>query len=131
MTRTLIIPLLLALFALAGCNQGSESAAPEPGPTAAEAAPETPPVLEPPAQEDVTQAATETQEQIRAELAAQMGDEFANLNLCTDPRPEICTQNYAPVCGVHADGSRSTYSNGCTACSNPEVVGSLPGACPE
>lgn len=57
--------------------------------------------------------------------------ELPGLSHCTDPRPEICTQNYAPVCGVHADGSRQTYSNGCMACSNPEVVGSLAGACPE
>ena len=57
--------------------------------------------------------------------------EIPGLSLCTDPRPEVCTQNYAPVCGVHEDGSRRTYSNGCMACSNAEVVGSLPGACPK
>lgn len=57
--------------------------------------------------------------------------DVSGLNLCTEPRPEICTMNYAPVCGVHEDGSRSTYSNACSACSNAEVVGSLPGACPE
>ena len=55
----------------------------------------------------------------------------AGLNLCTEPRPEICTMDYNPVCGVHEDGSRRTYSNGCSACSNVNVVGSLPGACPE
>jgi hypothetical protein len=32
---------------------------------------------------------------------------------------------------VHDDGSRRTYSNGCTACGNADVIGSLPGACPE
>ncbi len=50
--------------------------------------------------------------------------------LCTDPRPEICTQQYAPVCGVHRDGTRKTYSNTCMACADAEVVGSLPGECP-
>jgi hypothetical protein len=57
--------------------------------------------------------------------------DIPGISLCTDPRPEICTQQYAPVCGVHDDGSRRTYSNGCTACGNAEVIGSLPGACPE
>ncbi len=53
------------------------------------------------------------------------------LSRCTDPRPQACTQNYLPVCGVHEDGSRRTYSNGCMACSVVDVVGSLAGACPE
>ena len=50
---------------------------------------------------------------------------------CTEPRPEMCTQQYAPVCGVYGVGTRRTYSNGCVACSDQEVVGSLPGACPD
>ncbi len=58
-------------------------------------------------------------------------EDIPGLNLCTAPRPEICPQNYAPVCGVHDDGSRQTYSNGCVACSKVEVVGWLPGACPD
>ena len=101
MTRILVLPLLLMLLALAGCNQSSESTAPAPAP------------------------------EIAQEGVEQMGDEHASLDLCADPRPDICTQNYAPVCGVQADGSRRTYSNGCMACSNPEVVGHLPEACPE
>lgn len=51
------------------------------------------------------------------------------LNLCTDPRPEICTQQYDPVCATLKDGSQKTYASGCTACSDSSVVGWLPGEC--
>ena len=66
-----------------------------------------------------------------AEALIEMPGTIPELVLCMDPRPEMCAQNYAPVCGQHEDGSRLTYSNSCTACSNVEVVGSVPGACPE
>jgi hypothetical protein len=54
-------------------------------------------------------------------------------------RPEICTREYLPVCGLReveaADGATSrewkTYSTGCTACSDPSVIGYVEGACPE
>ena len=49
---------------------------------------------------------------------------------CTDPRPQVCTANYVPVCGVRSDQTTKTYSNGCSACSDPDVVGHNPGACP-
>lgn len=48
---------------------------------------------------------------------------------CEDPRPEICTMDYRPVCAVHADGSESTAANGCGACSDPAVIGYRNGAC--
>jgi len=44
---------------------------------------------------------------------------------CTDPRPEICTANYEPVCG---DNGR-TYSNSCAACADSVIVYSDPGGC--
>jgi tetratricopeptide (TPR) repeat protein len=49
---------------------------------------------------------------------------------CADPRPQTCTRDYRPACGVHRDGSRKTYGNACTACSNPDVVSQAAGACP-
>ena len=52
-----------------------------------------------------------------------------DLNLCTSPRPEMCTQEYNPVCATLTDGSRKTASTGCTACSDPNVVGWTPGEC--
>jgi alkaline phosphatase D len=48
---------------------------------------------------------------------------------CTDPRPQICTMDYRPVCGMKSDGSQATYSNGCGACSDPEVVEYIEGEC--
>ena len=48
---------------------------------------------------------------------------------CTEPRPEVCTQDYRPVCAVMQDGSVKTFSNGCSACSDPAVNGYREGAC--
>lgn len=60
---------------------------------------------------------------------------------CTDPRPEMCTQDYRPVCGLRDTGVRcvttpcdaaweeKTYSNACAACSHADVHGWRPGAC--
>lgn len=50
-------------------------------------------------------------------------------NVCTDPRPEICTQEYIGVCATLADGSSKTYATGCTACGDPQVVGWRLGEC--
>ena len=49
--------------------------------------------------------------------------------VCEEPRPEVCTANYVPVCGIGSDGARQTYPNGCSACSNAEVYGYLEGPC--
>lgn len=49
--------------------------------------------------------------------------------VCKDPRPQMCTMDYRPVCGTKSDGTQETYSNGCGACSDPEVVEYLAGEC--
>lgn len=49
--------------------------------------------------------------------------------VCEDPRPQICTSEYNPVCASYKDGSKKTASTGCTACSEPEVTGYTMGAC--
>ncbi|MCW5772119.1 MAG: hypothetical protein KIT16_10825 [Rhodospirillaceae bacterium] len=49
---------------------------------------------------------------------------------CTEPRPQMCTQDYKPVCATKADGTRRTYSNGCMACADKSVVSHVPGPCP-
>ena len=46
------------------------------------------------------------------------------------PPPVPCTLEYDPVCGLQADGSSRTYSNGCSACADLKVVSYLRGSCP-
>ncbi|MCK5122521.1 MAG: DUF4136 domain-containing protein [Methylococcales bacterium] len=50
---------------------------------------------------------------------------------CSDPRPEICTMDYQPVCGFDLDNNIKTYSNACTACSDKEVVKYIKNKCSE
>jgi hypothetical protein len=59
------------------------------------------------------------------------GDSAAagNITVCTDPRPQICTREYRPVCAILSDGSTKTYATGCTACSDPKVSGYRDLAC--
>ena len=52
-----------------------------------------------------------------------------DLILCEEPRPQICTREYNPVCATLKDGSKRTGSTGCTSCSDPKVVGYKKGAC--
>lgn len=49
---------------------------------------------------------------------------------CADPRPQMCTRDYRPACGLRRDGSRMTYGNACSACADPDVVTQGAGACP-
>ena len=49
--------------------------------------------------------------------------------LCEEPRPQLCTREYDPVCATLKDGGSRTGSTGCTSCSDPEVVGYKMGAC--
>ena len=53
----------------------------------------------------------------------------ARLHHCPDPRPQACTMDYNPVCGVVGDETK-TFANGCTACSEGKVKGFYLGACP-
>ena len=48
---------------------------------------------------------------------------------CQDPRPEVCTMEYRPVCGVSQDGSKKVYGNACGACGQAEVQGYSAGEC--
>lgn len=66
---------------------------------------------------------------IRAELAHESLPVAGGA--CADPRPQMCTRDYRPACGQRRDGSRQTYGNACTACSDPQVVSQAAGACPQ
>ena len=67
-----------------------------------------------------------------ASCAASGDQEVADqaITQCLDPRPQICTLDYRPVCAILADGRREEFSNGCSACSNPEVSGWVADICP-
>lgn len=57
--------------------------------------------------------------------------EADGLIVCPEPRPQICTMDYVPVCAQLQDGSFKVYSNGCSSCSDPAVVGYREGECTE
>jgi hypothetical protein len=59
---------------------------------------------------------------------------------CVVPRPEACTRDYRPVCGLRDTGIRCvtepcdswetrTYGNACSACADGSVYGWRPGEC--
>ncbi|MGI9227211.1 MAG: hypothetical protein ACR2PU_00310 [Gammaproteobacteria bacterium] len=50
--------------------------------------------------------------------------------MCSEPRPEVCTMEHDPVCGYKSDGTSKTYSNGCSACTEIEIIGYKNGECP-
>ncbi len=50
-------------------------------------------------------------------------------NVCQDPRPQICTMEYLPVCGETREGERVTHASGCSACAHPEILRYRAGAC--
>lgn len=48
---------------------------------------------------------------------------------CVDPRPQVCTMEYNPVCAELDDGSSKQYSSPCNACADDAVTSYLPDAC--
>ena len=49
---------------------------------------------------------------------------------CAEPRPQMCTRDFRPACGLRRDNTRKTYSNACSACADADVVTQSAGACP-
>ena len=50
---------------------------------------------------------------------------------CPELRPEVCTMEYAPVCGSLLAGGFRTYASGCNACADEAVAGYQNGPCKE
>lgn len=48
---------------------------------------------------------------------------------CAEPRPELCTMEYAPACAVLASGGRKEFASPCTACAHEKTVGYVAGPC--
>lgn len=76
----------------------------------------------------VALTACASEPQVVAE-AKQMPAREQSGEICPTPRPEICTMEYNPVCGVLGNGERKQYSNGCSACGDEAVSGYTAGPC--
>lgn len=48
---------------------------------------------------------------------------------CVDPRPQVCTMEYNPVCAELGNGNTKHYSSPCNACADDAVKSYLPDAC--
>ena len=59
----------------------------------------------------------------------EMKPDNPKIQVCREPRPEMCTQQYDPVCGQFIRGGSRTYSNWCNACSDKAVESYVPGEC--
>ena len=58
------------------------------------------------------------------------GPQTTLVTQCTEPRPQVCTMEYAPVCAELGGGGKKEYSSPCNACADDAVAGYLSGACP-
>ena len=65
----------------------------------------------------------------QAPSVEEMASAPVGLVACEDPRPQICTAIYDPVCALTADNSYKTYASACSACGDANVTGYTPGAC--
>ncbi len=52
-----------------------------------------------------------------------------DLILCEEPRSQVCTREYKPVCATSQNGNSQTGSTACTACSDLSVKGYKMGEC--
>ena len=49
---------------------------------------------------------------------------------CSEPRPQVCTMEYNPVCATLWDGATKQYSSPCNACAHDAVASYLADVCP-
>lgn len=49
---------------------------------------------------------------------------------CADPRPQVCTMEYNPVCAVLIAGGTKQYASPCNACADDVVAAYIAGPCP-
>lgn len=51
------------------------------------------------------------------------------LTYCKEPRPQMCTMDYTPVCGLLDNKTVKTYGNACGACSDGKVSAYIANEC--
>ena len=66
-----------------------------------------------------------------AGCAGQEANDSSAMTQCSEPRPQVCTMEYAPSCATLIAGGQKEYSSGCNACADDKVAGYVPGPCPE
>lgn len=53
------------------------------------------------------------------------------LSACSEPRPQLCTMQYAPACAELVAGGQREYASPCNACADVAVAGYREGPCPK
>ncbi len=48
---------------------------------------------------------------------------------CKEPRPQMCTMDYTPVCGLVDNKAVKTFGNACGACGDKKVSQHIKGEC--
>lgn len=116
----LLLGALVVTMTLSACEPNDTSAADNPEPA--------------PATRDTSGAYSSRMGDNNIKGKTQRPEDFTE---CTDPRPEMCTQQYQPACGYFYDGEGEdgktfrTFGNHCTACQHATVKGYVPGECPD
>jgi len=64
-----------------------------------------------------------------ATLADNTVQAVSNVVTCSEPRAQMCTREYRPVCATLQNGKQKTYANGCEACADSQVKAYTPDAC--
>ena len=49
---------------------------------------------------------------------------------CQSHRPQMCTREYRPVCGLNMQNQWQNFGNGCSACATAGIKGYNEQACP-
>lgn len=57
--------------------------------------------------------------------------EIPRFTTCEEPRPQVCTMIFAPVCATTVSGDLTTHASGCNACADDQVLTYVDGACEE
>ncbi len=50
-------------------------------------------------------------------------------SMCQEPRPQVCTMIYKPVCAYDKAGSTNTEASDCSACAKADVIAYTDGEC--